>query len=243
MHLHNMLRNPFGQLHNQFQDFPQAFIPVPNNPTVWKDWHQAITNELRQYFIANMVKAIFPSPDPAAMKDPRIKDQFSYAKKIENKMFEHANNMEEYYQLLGEKIYKIQKEVQEKKIMRQERIQIAEISSYLSNEREKSFERFKSSLLHASLCKALNLREVNNCFIPRKVVEHTKVCKDQKNSLCPVCKKLIEVCNYHSKQCTTSNGSVILPTIILINVHFIIYFIIHFCNKLRYPFVSTSSKN
>ena len=78
---------------------PQADILVPDNPTVWKDWHHGITNELRQHLIVKIITALFPSFDPAAIKDQRIKDLFSYAKKVEKEMFEHANTKEKYYQL------------------------------------------------------------------------------------------------------------------------------------------------
>ncbi|KAI6177180.1 Histone acetyltransferase [Aphelenchoides bicaudatus] len=89
-------------------------LPPPDPPSNSKDWHSSITTELRSRSIGKFVRAIFPSSDPAAMRDQRVVDLITYARHVENEMFEYANDKEEYYRLLAEKIYKIQKGLQEK---------------------------------------------------------------------------------------------------------------------------------
>nr|KAG5698821.1 hypothetical protein BaRGS_019673 [Batillaria attramentaria] len=71
-------------------------------PTTRKDWHAQVTQDLRNHLVHKLVQAIFPTPDPAALRDSRMKNLV--AVNITN--------------LLAEKIYKIQKELEEKRMQR-----------------------------------------------------------------------------------------------------------------------------
>ena len=93
-------------------------LPPPDPPRQQRDWHKQVQLDLRNHLVCKLVKAIFPSPEANAANDPRLRDLITYARKVEKEMFEQASDREEYYHKLAEKIYKIQKELQEKKVER-----------------------------------------------------------------------------------------------------------------------------
>uniref|UniRef100_A0A183BZA0 histone acetyltransferase n=1 Tax=Globodera pallida TaxID=36090 RepID=A0A183BZA0_GLOPA len=112
--------NPFLSIipPNRVGQSPHQMDPEPPNRP--RDWHASITPDLRNHLVGKLVKAIFPYPDAAAVRDHRIRDLLFYARKVEKDMFEAANDKEAYYHMVADKIYMLQKELQEKKNQRRE---------------------------------------------------------------------------------------------------------------------------
>ena len=64
------------------------------------------------------VEAIYPVSDPVALQDRRVTSLIHYAMKVEKAMFETVTSREEYYQLLAEKIDRIRKELEQRRMMK-----------------------------------------------------------------------------------------------------------------------------
>lgn len=95
--------------------------PNNNNPTtvsnlsVNKEWQRRVTQEMRNHLVQKIIAALLPVTDSGAMRDKRIINLTNYARRVEQETFEVADGQEEYFHKLAEKIYKIQKELEDRR--------------------------------------------------------------------------------------------------------------------------------
>ena len=69
---------------------------------------------MRKHLVQKIIQTIFPTQDHNIYRDPRLSNLVGYAVKTECEMYEQAKDQEEYFHLLAERIYKIQKEFEDK---------------------------------------------------------------------------------------------------------------------------------
>ena len=91
-----------------------ASLPPNSNP-INKDWQRRVTQEMRHHLVQKIITALIPITDAGITRDKRILNLTNYARRVETETFDIANNQEEYFHKLAEKIYKIQKELEDRR--------------------------------------------------------------------------------------------------------------------------------
>lgn len=95
----------------------------PDMPRQSKPWHAKITTDMRRHLIQKIVHTMFPTHDPKIYNDNRLGNLFNYAVRIEGEMYDAAQDSENYFHLLAERIYRIQREFEEKQRRQQQQQQ------------------------------------------------------------------------------------------------------------------------
>ncbi|XP_034286794.2 uncharacterized protein LOC117673491 isoform X1 [Pantherophis guttatus] len=83
-----------------------------------KDWYENTDQDLRDYVVQRLVHAIFPAPDLAVLKDHQVEKVVSYGKKVEGDVYQSTNHWDVYCCLIMVKLFKIEKELREKRTFR-----------------------------------------------------------------------------------------------------------------------------
>ena len=96
-----------------------------------KEWQQNITQDHRKHLVAKISSTLLQTiqqdnhpllPDPITLIS-------NYAQRIENDTFNAATSREDYFQRLAERIYRIQKEYEEKRMLKRQQMTITAIPS------------------------------------------------------------------------------------------------------------------
>jgi hypothetical protein len=80
-----------------------------------KAWQPSISKDLRNHLVHLLRKAILPTQENIAMLDERVLNFEAYTRKVEGDIFEAASSRSEYHFMVGEKIYKLEKELEVKR--------------------------------------------------------------------------------------------------------------------------------
>ncbi|UJR20036.1 hypothetical protein I4U23_023170 [Adineta vaga] len=89
---------------------------VSRSTTTNKAWQTRITQERRNHLVQKCVTALTSSTDQQTGNDRYAILAMNFTKHIEHEAFEIANDQEEYFHKIAEKIYLFQKEMENRKL-------------------------------------------------------------------------------------------------------------------------------
>ncbi len=121
----------------------------PTNATINKEWQRRVTQEMRNHLVQKIITALIPITDTGAMRDKRIINLANYARRVESETFEIANNQEEYFHKLAEKIYKIQKELEDRR--EKKRLQDMQLAAQISSTTGQTSTNDFNSKIHSTM--------------------------------------------------------------------------------------------
>ncbi|EFP09109.1 hypothetical protein CRE_25259 [Caenorhabditis remanei] len=76
-------------------------------------WRNQMPQELRDHLVGKLIRAIFPEESDLPQDQVEQMNVIEDAKTIERELFETATDREQYYNLLAEKIYSIQRDIRQ----------------------------------------------------------------------------------------------------------------------------------
>jgi hypothetical protein len=100
-------------------------LPVPHQPSEYTDikplpdknhkqWHECMTQQMRRNVIEKIMDTVFPNHDPRLHKD-RALNLVNCAVKIESEIYEYAEDQDQYFRLIAERVCKMQREFHQKR--------------------------------------------------------------------------------------------------------------------------------
>ena len=111
--------SPYNVLANELMKGPNEPVPFRDilsaHSMPHMNWHMSVSFYYRTYLVFKLASAVYPSSLPQAMLDIRMRRFVAFLKEKENQMYNMANSRTEYYHLVAEKIYMLQKELEEKR--------------------------------------------------------------------------------------------------------------------------------
>lgn len=82
--------------------------------TITKEWQNTTTLDLRNHLVHKLIHIMVPASESTTTHDRNMNDLIAGAKKIEADLYAMANSRFEYYNLVAEKLFSIQQELDEK---------------------------------------------------------------------------------------------------------------------------------
>ncbi|CAF0752695.1 unnamed protein product [Didymodactylos carnosus] len=94
---------------------PASLTPPHHQKTSAKEWSKCVTAEMRNDLVQKIISALIPTADINVSWDERMINLANYAQRIENETYDISNNQEEYFHKLAEAVYKIHKDLEDRR--------------------------------------------------------------------------------------------------------------------------------